>query len=312
MDDRRTPVTHWKKLGLVFRPDPARPWMRTHAQNPFTMPRGADLSRIYFSSRDDRGHSHVGWADLDTSAEPRIVDVAEEPILSPGPLGYFDDHGTLSSAGVEHNGTTYLYYIGWNPGKREPLFYASIGLALSTDGGTTFERYSPAPIIARDRHDPWMASACCVLLDGGVFRMWYISGLGWSELPDGTLQSFYHLKYAESRDGIEWKRDGRVAIELRGDETNIARPTILKEDGLYKMWYPVNSGASGYRMGYAESTDGYVWNRKDELSGIAPSADGFDSKAVTYPWVFRTGTGTYMIYNGNAFGREGIGLAVRS
>ena len=302
----------WEKLGLFFRPDPAKPWMQSHATNPFTMQRGDGTTRIFFSSRDAHVRSHIGWVDADFSATPRIVRVAEEPVVSPGPLGYFDDHGVYGASVVEKDGKHYLYYAGWNPGKRQPMFYASIGLAISEDGGNTFEKFSPAPILARDEHDPWMVSACCVRVEDGLFRMWYISGIGWYARAGGELWSRYHIKYAESVDGVRWKREGRVAIALQEGETNIARPSIIREDGMYKAWIAVHAAEShGYRMGYAESPDGLVWTRNDAMSGIAPSADGFDSEAVAYPWVFRGGSETYMLYNGNAFGRDGIGLAVR-
>lgn len=303
----------WEKLGLFFRPDPAKSWMQSHATNPFTMERPDGLTRIFFSSRDPQVRSHVGWADADfSSGTPRIVRVADEPAVAPGPLGYFDDHGVYGASVVQHDGRAYLYYAGWNPGKRPPLFYATIGLAISDDGGETFRKYSPAPILARDHNDPWMVSACCVRVEDGLFRMWYISGIGWHELPNGELWSRYHIKYAESQDGVAWKREGRVAIGLREGETNIARPSIVHEDGVYKAWFPVHGGKGAYRIGYAESGDGIVWTRDDSAAVIEPSADGFDSEAVAYPWVFRSSGGeTYMLYNGNAFGRDGIGLAVR-
>lgn len=302
----------WRKLGLLFRPDGTKPWMQSHATNPFTLTLDENTRRVFFSSRDAQGRNHVGWCDVDVSDTPKVIRVADEPVLAPGPLGYFDDHGVYGSSVVEKDDRLFLYYAGWNPGKRAPMFYASIGLAISDDGGRTFRKYSSAPLLGRSDIDPWMTSACCVQLENGVFRMWYISGIGWHERADGELWSRYHIKYAESPDGVRWKREGHVAIGLREGETNIARPTIMREDGVYKAWFPVHSGASGYRMGYAESPDGLVWTRDDAQAGIAPSADGFDSESVSYPWVFKARARTWLLYNGNGFGREGIGLAVRA
>lgn len=272
---------------------------------------GEDRFRVFFATRDGRGLSHAGAIDLDVSAAPTVTSIAEEPILAPGPLGYFDDHGTFPSSAVRRDSDVYLYYAGWNPGKRDPMFYTSIGLAVSTDGGRTFQRHSPAPIITRGPYDPWMVSACSVLLDGGVFRMWYISGIGWDERADGSLWSRYHVKYAESHDGIEWRRDGRVAFGLETGETNIARPAILKDGSLYRAWFAVHAG-DGYRIRYAESPDGYNWTRRDEENPLVPTPGSYDSDAIAYPWVFRATNGrTFMLYNGNALGREGLALAER-
>lgn len=311
MDHRSTPLSRWNKLGLLYRPDATKPWSRTHAQNPCTLELGETGARVYFATRDDNQRSHVGSFDVDWSPAPTVVSAADAPLLGPGPLGWFDDHGVLPSSAVRHGKDVYLYSIGWNPGKREPLFYASIGLAVSTDGGRTFERVSPAPVMARGPHDPWMVSACHVMIDGGVFRMWYISGLGWDERGDGSLSSRYHVKYAESDDGVEWRREGRVAFELQSGETNIARPAILKDGALYRAWFPVEAG-DGYRIRYAESADGCDWVRKEEENPLVPTPGSFDSDAVAYPWVLRgTGGRTFMLYNGNGLGRDGVAIAER-
>lgn len=301
-------MTEWTKLGLLIRPD-GRGWMRSHAANPFVLPLSDTRFRVYFSARDERQRSHTGWAEIDTSTRiPAVVAVSRSPVLAPGPLGYFDDHGVYACSIVPQEGAHHLYYVGWNPGKHDPMFYASIGLAVSRDGGLSFEKTSRAPILSRTDDDPWMVSACCVLYDAGRFRMWYISGIGWEEWPDGRLTSRYHVKYAESDDGVSWRRDGRVAFALDGNETNIARPCVMLDRGKYRAWFPVEAG-EGYRISYAESDDGVVWTRCAETAPVAPSGSGWDADAVTYPWVFRTAGRLLMLYNGSAFGRDGIGVA---
>jgi hypothetical protein len=122
----------------------------------------------------------------------------------------------------------------------------------------------------------------------------------------------YDVKYAESKDGIDWKREGIVSIaHVHPGETNIARPWILKEEGIYKAWFSYNCGKEGYRIGYAESTDGgYTFARKDHLAGITTSAEPWENEAVAYPAVIVHKGKKYMFYNGNGFGRDGVALAV--
>ena len=65
-----------------------------------------------------------------------------------------------------------------------------------------------------------------------------------------------------------------------------------------------------YRIGYAESLDGIVWTRRDDQCIVlTPSADGWDSDMVAYPWCRHAGWTVHMLYNGNGYGRTGIGLA---
>ena len=117
------------------------------------------------------------------------------------------------------------------------------------------------------------------------------------------------IKYAESRDGIQWQRDGRIAIPFAApDEYAMSKPCVLKHNGRYRMWYSFRGAA--YRIGYAESDDALVWQRLDHLAGIEPSSAGWDADSVEYPHVFEHGGRLWMLYNGNGYGRTGFGIAV--
>ena len=282
--------------------------MKSHATSPFALPLGGDRFRVYFSTRDAENRASIGHAELDLGDAPRLLSVAERPVLAPGPLGHFDDHGVYARCLVEAGGRHWMYYLGWNPGARPPLFYCAIGLASSGDGGLTFARESQAPIIDRCDVDPWCVLLPWVMREDGRWRMWYAAGIEWREV-EGKLQSYYHIKYAESEDGRAWKREGLVCIPLREGESNIGHPCVVRHDGRYHMWYSYDRGQR-YRIGYAESEDGLAWTRRDAEAGIAVSETGWDSEMVCQPYVFRHRDRWLMLYNGNAFGRDGIGLAV--
>jgi len=303
-----TATARWRKLGLVFGPDGTQPWMRSHASLPLPLRLDEHLYRVYFAARDERNRSSAGFVEFDIRQPDRRLALSDAPALAPGPLGHFDDHGVYPASLVQAGGELLLYYIGWNPGPRQPLFYSSIGLAVSTDGGRSFRRLSAAPVMARSDWDPCLVTSPCVLRENGAWRMWYVSGFKWEE-TDGQLQSYYHIKYAESADGLAWTRRGVVCIDLAPGERNIARPCVLRDADRYRMWYSRNAG-EGYRIGYAESSDGVVWTRRDADVGVELSSTGWDSEAQAYPWVFDHDGTKYMLYNGNAFGRDGFGLAV--
>jgi hypothetical protein len=298
----------WRKLGLVFRPDGAVPWRRSHASLPLPLHLGEGVYRVYFASRDGDNRSHVGWVVLDLAAPEQPLEVGAEPALGPGPLGHFDDHGVYPASIVRRDGRLLLYYAGWSPGARPPLFYASIGLAVSDDGGLTFERASREPVMSRSDHDPCLVTSPCVLHENGRWRMWYVSGFAWRE-EEGALRSYYDVKYAQSDDGVAWRRDGRVCIGLRDGERNVGRPCVIRDGSGYRMWFASDRG-DGYRIGYAESADGLDWERADPGAGLEPGPEPWDSDAVAYPWAVEREGRRYLLYNGNRFGRDGFGLAV--
>jgi hypothetical protein len=52
-----------------------------------------------------------------------------------------------------------------------------------------------------------------------------------------------------------------------------------------------------------------TWSRADSL-GLTPGGDAWESEMVEYPCVFDWNGRRYMLYNGNEYGRSGVGLAV--
>lgn len=294
----------WKKLGLVFRPDPGRTWMQSHAQLPTPVILDDGRCRVFFASRDARQRSHVGWFDYDLDAL-RIVEACREPLLAPGAPGQFDADGIYVASVVREGERLRLYTIGWNRGHPAPMFYAAISLA--TLDGDSCSRLR-VPIMGRSEHDPCFVAAPFVLKERG-YRMWYISCYEWVEVK-GRLQSQYHIKYADSPDGLNWRRSGKVCLDnARPRETNISRFWVVPWRGEYHAWYGYDRGA-GYRIGYARSRDGLEWERRDREAGIGPSSSGWDCEALSYPAVVQHGRRWFMFYNGNRFGSDGVGLAV--
>jgi hypothetical protein len=300
---------NWKKLGIILAPDGSLNWMHSHAAVPFVITDSTGRDFLYFSTRDENNKSHVGRASLTSSLSVAFVD--PDPVLSPGGFGFFDEDGVTASYGFQEPDHIKLYYVGWNKGTNVP-FRNALGLATSYDNGLTFKPISTGPILDRSPVDPCFVAGACVMKESDGYRMWYISCVRWERGKDGP-KHYYHLKYATSVDGIDWKRDGTVVIDFKSDyEYAISQPWVIRDQDGYKMWfsYRGQSEVASYRIGYAESKDGIVWQRNDSSSGIDVSDQGWDSEMVCYPYVFRRNDQTYMLYNGNNYGETGIGLAV--
>lgn len=296
----------WRKLGLIFRVERNADWMQTHSAVPFAERLLEDVFRVYFTTRDGANRSHIGYVDLDLVPPFRIIGVSPKPVLAPGPLGGFDDSGAMGSWMTEADGKRHLYYQGWNLGQTVP-FRNAIGLATEQQPGV-FQRHCPGPILDRSMFEPHFCGTPCVIADDDRWRMWYLSCTEWL-IENGTPKHKYHIKYAESLDGIEWKRRGEVAIDFKdSEEYAISRPSVMKDPDRWRMWYSYRGDR--YRIGYAESSDGVSWARLDGTAGIDASPSGWDSEMIEYPFVFDHRGSRYMLYNGNDYGRSGFGLAV--
>ena len=295
----------WRKLGCLFSASGTNPVMATHAANPIAEHIEGDWFRIYYNSRDLANRSSIGYALVEIGTEIRKPEIAEVPLLEPGELGLFDEDGLSLGALLRKGDKRYLYYVGWNLSRSVP-WRNSIGLAVGSAHELSLERYSRVPIMDRHGIDPYSLSYPFVMQEGDHFKMWYGSNLRWGKTADDMV---HVIKCARSEDGIHWERSGQIAVNLRfPDEWGISRPCVLKENGVYKMWYCYRGKT--YRMGYAESLDGIRFERKDEEVGIEPSQSGWDSEAVCYPYVFDHKGSRYMLYNGNRYGLTGIGLAI--
>lgn len=295
----------WTKLGLLFCAEDNYPWMRTHAAGPLAEPLEGDLFRVYFGCRDERDRTHIGSVVIDLARPERLRDLSAEPVLAPGEPGLFDDSGTSTGCLVRDGDTRYLYYLGWNLGVTVP-WRNTIGVAAARDGERGFRKLSRAPLVDRSDADPFSISYPWVMHDEGGWRMWYGSNLAWG----AKAESMAHvIKHARGADPLHWNRRGEIAIAAASAaEYAIAKPCVLKEGGLYRMWYSHRGPA--YRIGYAESRDGMTWKRRDDEVGIDVSASGWDSESIQYAHVFRHRGRLHMLYNGNRYGKTGFGLAV--
>lgn len=302
---------NWKKLGKIFEVDKNYDWMHSYSTIPFAENIKDDLFKIYFSSRDRNNISSIGYIIIDINNINNIIEVSSKPILTNGELGTFDDSGAMGSCILNVDNKKYLYYIGWNLGVTVP-FRNAIGLAISNDGGNTFSKEFEGPILDRTKTEPHFTASNCVIKDDGVFKIWYLSCTGWKKTDDKIIHN-YHIKYAESDDAINWKRDGKIAIDYKDEyEYAISVPRVIKEDGIYKMWFSSRGKKEipTYRIRYAESVNGINWTRKDEEVGIDVSENGWDSEMICYPFIFDHKGKKYMLYNGNDYGKTGFGLAV--
>jgi hypothetical protein len=146
-----------------------------------------------------------------------------------------------------------------------------------------------------------------------VWRAWYNSGIKWEKTADGGWKHYYGLHHAHSVDGVIWVSDPGQCLPFRDEyEYAFGRPSLHVANGLYLMWYAhrATMTIATYRIGFAWSKDGLAWNRRDELSGIDVSPDGWDSEMICYPCVFEHKGRMYLLYNGNGYGQTGFGYAV--
>jgi predicted GH43/DUF377 family glycosyl hydrolase len=300
-------LMRWDKRGHVYVASGHRPWAQARALPVTPLVRDGVL-RLYSAFCDADTVGRVGWVDVDLDDPTRVLAVSDEPVLDIGEPGTFDDSGVAPTAVVPVGDELYMYYVGYQRSSRVPYFQLE-GLAVSADGGETFQRRSRVPVLERSHSELHHRSSAFVTTDGGLFRMWYVAGGEWIEVGGKRLPT-YNLRYLESPDGITWPSAGAVCLHFSDeDEHAFARPWVTRRDGEYELFYSIRTRSKDYRLGYAVSSDGLAWDRRDDTLGLDVSASGWDSESIEYPSIVDHGDRRYLFYCGNGCGRTGFGYA---
>lgn len=299
----------WIKRGLTYVPDGSLPWAKSHAHLPTPYRLGKDIIRVYFAALDAQMFGRITYVDVSASDPSRVLNVSNEIALDVGELGCFDSCGAVPSCIVDVEGTAFLYYVGFQRAVDVPYMLFG-GLATAHTQSNTFERVFRTPVLDRTPDEPFSRAAPFVVRENDSYRMWYWSCLKWTQSDRGVHYNTV-IRHARSNDAIHWIADHDACIEpVTPDEYAVGRPCVIREGGIYKMWYSTRAHSKPYVIGYAESEDGLKWERLDTEAGISMSESGWDSEMICYPAIIDVDGHKYMFYNGNGHGRTGFGCAV--
>jgi len=297
----------WEKKGLIYSPDGISDWGKNSTLQPTPLLLNDDTIRIFVGFRDDKGVSRIGYVDVDANNPKIIKKISKEPVLDIGLPGTFDDNGVVPCAVINNEGKIHLYYAGYQLGYHVRMMIYC-GLAISEDNGCSFKRYSKVPVLERCNSELLFRVIHSVVREKDKWRVYYGAGSYFKTGKKKTLP-LYDIRYMESNDGIHFEGLGKVLIGTQGDEYRVGRPYVIKDEGMYKMFFCAGSEELTYKLAYAESEDGVNWIRDDNKLNISLSSSGWDSQMMAYPSVVKHNDKTYLFYNGNNYGYDGFGYA---
>lgn len=212
-------------------------------------------------------YNHSGFADLVVTGlvglRPRLDDRIElRPLVPASEWKWFcldgvPYHGHSLTVLWDFDGGHYgkgagltLYLDGRPLAHRADLgpLNAALPPEASKPMPTRWEKYAGGPVLGGK------LGTCfdvCLLRDEGKYKMYF----SWRPKKSVAL--------VESADGVHWSEpEILLGPAQTGWEDDINRPSVVKRDGVYHMWYTGQfDGHSS--IGYATSTDGRHWVRHD-------------------------------------------------
>lgn len=203
------------------------------------------------------------------------------------------------------NGKYRMWYTGQQNDK------SCIGYAESDDG-IHFYRMLEKPVMVADRK--WEIPSVmnpCVIFEEGIYKMWYAAGENFE--PNV-------LAYAESKDGIHWKKYGDTPV-FTADPQNVYEQNrvggcqvIKTPDMGYVMFYIGYENINKAQICVAHSPNGITdWQKSNLNPIVTPTADQWDADACYKPsFLWNEETQEWMLwYNGRRQYDEYIGYAYK-
>ena len=303
----------WIKKGRIWKPDKKASWRQYYGILPTPLLLDDDRLRIFFATTDSRLVGYITFIDVDANNPSRILYKHPYPVLNPGEKGMFDEHGVNPSSIIRKNGSQFLLYVGYQKQKTVP-YTLFTGLACWNKRKQVFERVQRTPVLDRKDDELFFRTAAFALPMRNLWKIWYVSGNSWIHIHTGyyrnRIMPTYTIRSATSNDLVSWQNDSHTVLpDPKGDVFGYGRPWIIKDGATLQMWYSIRYASLGYRFGFAESSNGKDWIRKDKKLHFGVSSSGWDSKMVCYPAIIQTKNSRYLFYNGNRHGRSGFGYA---
>jgi hypothetical protein len=287
------------------------------------------------------GRHVIVAAEADPS-DPLKWEVLAPTMVGPQPASAIRDRGVGFPSVLPRSDEPWLLFYGTWGGDwqaKQELLNRS-GLALSHDRGLTWAVVEEdlLPSGPPGSFDAGAIPSVGVVRNGpDDYLLWYTAAEKYVRFGP-VNQGILHIGGARSRDGLHWDAFDEPILRARlgaADpyEACLARPAVIKLDGVYHMWLGVYDMAPGsrpstdvagpdssreallrdragsYRIEYARSADGITWTRFADQPIMPLTPGGFDSTSQTYASVVDMGEELWLFYTGDGLGATGVGLA---
>lgn len=267
----------WVNKGAIF--DPSKHdlwWARTHGMLPVAEYLEGDLYRIYFSGRDEKNQSHIGYLDMDIETRDTVVN--PEPVISPG-MGFMRDGVSPTWYVPERNA---LYIMGWRQNKKWGPEERSGILHLDTG------KIERPPAVKPGFN---VAVVTCLVSRSGIYEAYY-DGADRFVSPQERYYSVKRRLYL----GAVYLNEPETVFPPEGNESRTSCFRALGDRGFFCT---AEGDSRDYRIFEAQRV-GEKWERLGPIET--------DGEWCSYPFPVEHGGKTYLLASSREYGRLGFGM----
>jgi hypothetical protein len=207
--------------------------------------------------------------------------------LHPGEKGDFDDSGVMPSCALRIDGDIFIFYTGWH--LRESVPYSqAIGVG-KLNKKRKIERLCRGPIFSINQESPILVNSPFVYQENNCIKMIYSAGTHWHD-----NKPCYHLRSAISYKNFQFLDNN---VFFKTDEKNecISRCCLYEKE----IYFARKLTNTFYDIYFVENGNMNMINLKKTK---------WNNQMHCYPYVFDVNGEKILLYNGNDFGKTGIGM----
>lgn len=220
------------------------------------------------------------------------------PVMSPGPIGSWDAGAVISGPVLRERNIFKMYYNGW----KDQNGLWQVGYATSSDGINWQKK--PEPILWGNGNDARIIPAD-IIRHGNTYYLYYHYGLTNTNSPN------YKIGVAISSDGINFtKYSGNPIVQKSEtwERLGVTYPSIIKDKGMYYMYYSNDSESIINALGIAYSKDGLSWTKANNNPFFSDTHSSITWKPdkVVYPYVLKMKEELRIYYTGQKGNNPGF------
>lgn len=274
-------------------------WSESHLSCPSPIHiKESSIIRVYYTSISSDNKGYISYYDVDENDPTKIVYEHDQPVLSYGMKGTFDDNGVFCVSIIRRDEQFELYYIGFELSDkiRYKIF---TGCATSKDG-INFKRVSTTPLLDRVKGQEYFRGGPFVYRKDNQYKMLYIGGGSWVTTPMGEKPEYNIFEVSEISKFKYTDYEPVKMFDYKLDQHGFGRPVSYTLHNIEYLFYSTRSVETGlYRL------DGEVRN-SGEAVDFSPLYEATGESELCYFTPISVKNRNFVFFNDGNFGRKKI------